>query len=157
MIQQKITPFLWFDNQSEEAMKFYTSIFSNSKIGTVTYYADGAPLPKGTVMTASFQLEGQEFVALNGGPVYTFTPAVSFVVTCQTQDEVDHYWDNLVEGGTAMQCGWLQDKFGVTWQIVPAQLPSLLRDKEKAGKVMQAFMKMKKLSIPDLVKAYEAA
>src|SRR3977135_1086214 len=128
---QKITPFLWFDDKAEEAMKFYTSIFKNSQIGSVTRYGEGGPGPKGTVMTASFQLEGQEFIALNGGPHFKFTEAISFVVNCETQEEVDNYWNKLIAGGgQESQCGWLKDKFGLSWQIVPSILSKLLTDKD---------------------------
>src|ERR1700730_12918612 len=125
---QKITPFLWFDGNAEEAMSFYVSIFKNSKVGRVTRYGDAGPGPKGSVMTATFQLEGQEFYALNGGPVFSFTPAISFFVNCETQQEVDELWDKLCEGGKPNRCGWLQDKFGVSWQIIPKQLGDLLHD-----------------------------
>jgi predicted 3-demethylubiquinone-9 3-methyltransferase (glyoxalase superfamily) len=155
---QKITPFLWFDNNAEQAVNFYTSIFKNSKIGTIARYGDAGPGPKGTVMTASFQIEGQDFVALNGGPVYKLTPAISFVVNCQNQDEVDWYWDKLSEGGEKVQCGWLTDKFGVSWQIVPTILTQLLQDKDPARskRVMEAMLKMVKLDIAELKKAYDA-
>ena len=162
---QKISPFLWFDNQAEEAAKFYTSVFKNSKLGPMTRYdEDGAKVsgrPKGSVMTASFQLEGQAFTAINGGPVFRFTEAISFVVTCKNQAEVDHFWTKLGEGGDekAQQCGWLKDKFGLSWQIVPAALPRLLGDKEpkKSQRVMQAMLQMKKIVIADLQRAYESA
>jgi predicted 3-demethylubiquinone-9 3-methyltransferase (glyoxalase superfamily) len=127
---QKITPFLWFDDKAEEAMKFYTSIFKNSKIGRFTRYGEGGPGPKGTVMTATFQLDGQEFIALNGGPRFTFTEAISFVVNCETQEEVDEFWEKLSEGGATQRCGWLQDKYGLSWQIVPTVLGKLLQDKD---------------------------
>ncbi|WP_114972870.1 VOC family protein [Rhodoferax ferrireducens] len=154
---QKITPFLWFDNRAEEAMNFYTSIFKNSKVLTVTRYGDAGPGPKGTVMTANFLLDGQEFVALNGGPEYKFTPAISFVVNCESQQEVDEYWDKLSAGGREDQCAWLQDKFGVSWQIVPTILVKLLSDPDpiKAQRVMAAMMKMKKIDIAALKRAYE--
>jgi predicted 3-demethylubiquinone-9 3-methyltransferase (glyoxalase superfamily) len=154
---KKITPFLWFDHQAEEAVKFYTSIFKNSKIGAVTRYGDAGPGPKGSVMTAAFQLEGQDLVALNGGPVYQFTPAISFAVNCETQEEVDYYWDRLLAGGEAQQCGWLTDKYGVSWQIVPTILMKLIQDKdaEKVKRVMQAMMQMVKLDIAGLKKAYD--
>lgn len=154
---QKITPFLWFDNRAEEAMNFYTSIFKNSKVLTVTRYGDAGPGPKGTVMTASFVLDGQEFVALNGGPEYKFTPAISFVVNCESQQEVDEYWEKLSAGGREDQCAWLQDKFGVSWQIVPTVLVKLLSDPDpvKAQRVMAAMMKMKKIDIAALKRAYE--
>src|SRR6478735_1362729 len=140
---QKITPFLWFDNQAEEAVKFYTSIFKNSKVGTVARYGESGPGPAGSVMTASFELEGQQFVALNGGPIFKFTEAISFVVNCESQQEIDYYWDNLLKGGTPSQCGWLKDKFGLSWQIVPTALSKLLssKDPEKSRRVMQAMMK----------------
>ncbi len=139
---QKITTFLWFDNQAEEAVKFYTSIFKNSKIGTIARYGDAGPGPKGSVMTATFQLEGQEFVALNGGPIYKFTPAISFAVNCETQEEVDYYWEKLSQGGAEVQCGWVTDKYGVSWQIVPTILHKLLQDKDaaKSKRVMQAML-----------------
>ncbi len=155
---QKITPFLWFDGRAEEAMNFYTSIFKNSKVSNVVRYGEAGPGPKGSVMTASFQIEGQEFVALNGGPLYKFTPAVSFLVSCETQEEVDHYWDKLVDGGKPNRCGWLDDKFGLTWQIVPTVLSKLLGDKEhpeKSQRAMQAMLKMTKLDIATLQQAYE--
>jgi len=154
---QKITPFLWFDGRAEEAANFYTSVFKNSKIGTVSRYGEGGPGPKGSVMSATFQLEGQEFIALNGGPHYSFTPAISFFIHCETQEEVDHYWDKLSEGGRTVQCGWLQDKFGLSWQVVPTILSKLLNDKDpaKSKRVMQAMLKMIKLDIQGLKDAYE--
>jgi predicted 3-demethylubiquinone-9 3-methyltransferase (glyoxalase superfamily) len=156
---QKITPFLWFDDKAEEAVRFYTSVFKNSKISGMTRYGDAGPGPKGTVLTAAFQLDGQEFVALNGGPMYKFSPAISFVVNCETQEEVDHYWDKLSAGGEKVQCGWLKDKYGVSWQIVPTILTKLLQDKdaEKTKRVMQAMMQMVKLDINGLKRAYEQA
>jgi len=158
---QRITPFLWFDTQAEEAANFYLSIFENSKIRGVTRYDDeGAKAsgqPKGSVMTVAFTLDGQEFVALNGGPHFKFTEAISFVVNCQTQTEVDHFWDKLSTGGQEIQCGWLKDRFGVAWQIVPTVLPEMLQDKdpEKAKRVMAAMLKMIKLDIATLRKAYD--
>jgi predicted 3-demethylubiquinone-9 3-methyltransferase (glyoxalase superfamily) len=154
---QKITPFLWFDTQAEEAMNFYTSIFKNSKVGRVSRYGDAGPGPKGAVMSATFQLEGQEFMALNGGPLFQFTPAVSFFVNCETQEEVDHFWEKLSAGGKQEQCGWLKDKFGLSWQIVPSILGKLLGDKDpaKASRVMQAMLQMIKLDIAALKKAAE--
>lgn len=154
----KITPFLWFDNQAEEAMKFYTSIFKNSKVGKVARYGDAGPGPKGSVMTASFELDGQEFVALNGGPLFKFTEAVSFVVNCEDQKEIDYYWTKLTsDGGQESQCGWLKDKFGLSWQIVPTILGKLLSDTDpkRSQRVMQTLMPMKKLIIDDLQKAYD--
>jgi predicted 3-demethylubiquinone-9 3-methyltransferase (glyoxalase superfamily) len=127
---QKIRPFLWFDNNAEEAMNFYTSIFKNSKIKDIRRYGDAGPGPKGSVMSGSFQIEGQEFMALNGGPHFKFTPAISFFVNCETQKEVDELWEKLSAGGELMQCGWLKDKFGVSWQIVPKALGELLADKD---------------------------
>jgi predicted 3-demethylubiquinone-9 3-methyltransferase (glyoxalase superfamily) len=153
---QKITPFLWFDNNAEEAMNFYTSVFKNSKIGKVTRYPEGSPGPAGSVMTGSIQLEGQEFLLLNGGPLFKFTEAISFVVNCESQDEVDQYWNKLTaDGGQEVQCGWLKDKFGLSWQIVPTILPKLLadEDKNKSKKVMEAMLKMKKIDIAALQRA----
>ncbi|WP_446809345.1 VOC family protein [Methylomonas sp. 2BW1-5-20] len=153
----KITPFLWFDDQAEEAMNFYLSIFKDSKVLSVNRYGDAGPGPKGSVMTASFELNGQVFTALNGGPVYQFSPAISFVVHCETQAEVDHYWQKLSEGGKEHQCAWLDDKFGVTWQIVPNALIELLSDPDpaKAGRVMQAMLQMTKIDIATLQRAYD--
>jgi predicted 3-demethylubiquinone-9 3-methyltransferase (glyoxalase superfamily) len=146
-----ITPFLWYDTQAEEAALFYTSIFPNSSIVNVTRYGDTGPGPKGSVMTAVFTLDGKDFIALNGGPVFTFTAATSFVVNCQTQAEIDHYWEKLSAGGRTDRCGWLVDKFGLSWQIVPAGLNTLLsRDHATANRVMAALMPMKKLDIATL-------
>jgi len=156
---QKITPFLWFDNQAEEAVNYYLSIFKNSKILNVARYGDDAAKvsgrPKGSVMTVSFQLDGQQFVALNGGPVFSFSPAISFVVNCQTQQEVDELWEKLSAGGEQQQCGWIKDKYGVTWQIVPTALGELLSspDAAKAQRVMQAMLQMTKLDINGLQQA----
>jgi len=154
---QKITPFLWFNGQAEEAAKFYVSIFKNSKVGRVSRYGDAGPGPKGSVMSVTFQLEGQEFFALNGGPQYSFTPAISFFVNCETQQEVDELWAKLSAGGRTDQCGWLQDRFGLSWQIVPTVLGKLLGDKDpqKASRVMQAMLKMTKLDIKGLQQAYD--
>ena len=127
---QKIAPCLWFDGKAEEAMNFYTSIFENSKVGHVTRYGEAGPGENGSVMVATFEIEGQEFVALNGGPMFKFSPAISFVVHCATQEEVDDFWAKLLEGGAPQQCGWLTDKFGVSWQIVPTILPEMLQDKD---------------------------
>ena len=155
----KIVPFLWFDGRAEEAMNFYASIFKNSRIGNVTRYGKGGPGPEGTVMSATFQLEGQDFYALNGGPHYSFTPAISFFVNCETQQEVDELWEKLSEGGQIQQCGWLQDKYGLSWQIIPTILGKLLGDKDpaKAQRVMQAMLQMKKIDIARLKQAYDRA
>jgi len=154
---QKITPFLWFDNNAEEAMNFYVSIFKNSKVISVARYGDAGPGPKGSVMTANFQLNGQEFVALNGGPHFKFTEAISFVINCQTQQEVDEYWEKLLEGGEESMCGWLKDKYGLSWQIVPTILVKLLQDKDpvKAKRVMEAMLQMNKIDIKKLKQACE--
>ena len=160
---QKITPFLWFDDQAEEAARFYTSIFKNSKILNVSRYDDAGAAasgrPKGSAMTVEFELNGQQFTALNGGPTFKFTEAISFVVNCETQQEVDDYWEKLNEGGdkNAQQCGWLKDKYGLSWQIVPNVLAELVSDPdpEKAGRVMQAMLAMKKIDIKALRQAYE--
>jgi predicted 3-demethylubiquinone-9 3-methyltransferase (glyoxalase superfamily) len=153
---QKITPFLWFDDQAEEAVAFYTSIFKNSKIETVTRYGEAGPGPKGSVMTAAFQIEGQQFTALNGGPHFKFTEAISFVVNCETQEEVDRLWEKLSEGGEKVQCGWLKDKYGLSWQIVPTVLIEMLQDKdaERSQRVMRTMLQMKKLDIARLEEAY---
>ena len=153
---QKITPFLWFDGNAEEAMNFYTSIFKNSKIGKVRRYGEAGPGPKGSVMTGTFQIEGQEFMVLNGGPNFKFTPAISFFVNCETQKEVDELWEKLSAGGEAMQCGWLKDKFGVTWQIIPKALGEFLGDKDpqKSQRVMKAMMKMVKIEVEGLKRAH---
>jgi predicted 3-demethylubiquinone-9 3-methyltransferase (glyoxalase superfamily) len=153
---QKITPFLWFDGNAEEAMRFYMSIFKNSKVGAVTRYGDAGPGPKGTVMVVTFQLDGQEFIALNGGPQFTFSPAISFVVNCETQEEVDAFWEKLSEGGEKLQCGWLRDKYGLSWQIVPTVLGEMMQDKdaEKSQRVMKAMLQMTKLDIERLKQAY---
>ena len=156
---QKITPFLWFNTEAEEAANFYTSVFKDSKINKVARYGDAGPGPKGSVMTIEFSLQGQNFVALNGGPVYSFTEAISFVVNCETQEEVDYYWQKLSEGGKENVCGWLKDKYGLSWQIVPTILPQLLTisDAEKSQRVMKAMMQMKKLDINELRKAANAS
>jgi predicted 3-demethylubiquinone-9 3-methyltransferase (glyoxalase superfamily) len=154
---QKIIPFLWFDNQAEEAVNFYVSLFKNSKILNISRYGEGGPGPSGTVMSASFQLAGQEFNALNGGPMYKFTEAVSFYVNCETQQEIDYLWGNLTEGGEEGRCGWLKDRFGLSWQIIPPVLGEMLGDKdpEKSRRVMEAMLKMNKIVIQDLKRAYE--
>ena len=154
---QKITPFLWFDNQAEEAVKFYTSVFKNSKVGKVTRFGEAGPGPKGSVMTVSFELEGQEFTALNGGPLFKFTEAISFVVDCKSQEEVDELWEKLSDGGEEQPCGWLKDRFGLSWQIVPTVLIEMLNDPdpEKSKRVTEAMLKMKKIDIQTLRQAYE--
>jgi predicted 3-demethylubiquinone-9 3-methyltransferase (glyoxalase superfamily) len=152
---QKITSCLWFDTEGEDAAKFYTSVFPNSRIVDVARYGSAGPRPEGTVMTASFELDGQKFVALNGGPEFSFSEAISFQVSCKNQDEVDAYWSKLSEGGEEGPCGWLKDKFGVSWQIVPTVLPKLLgdADQEKAQRVMAAMLSMKKIEIDALERA----
>ncbi|OGN92193.1 MAG: hypothetical protein A2Y88_05670 [Chloroflexi bacterium RBG_13_48_10] len=152
-----IVPCLWFDNQAEQAAKFYTSTIKNSKIDNISFYSEEGPGEKGTVLTVTFQLNGQDFMALNGGPVFKFTPAISLFVNCENQDEVDDLWERLSEGGEKGQCGWLTDKYGVSWQIVPTILGVLMADKdtEKAGRVMQAMLQMTKLDIAKLKLAYE--
>ena len=159
---QKITPFLWFDNQAEEAVNFYASIFKKSRILKIARYGEAAAKasgrPKGSVLTIKFQLEGQEFVALNGGPYFKFTEAISFVVNCETQKEVDKFWKKLSRGGGESQCGWLKDKYGVSWQIVPTALIRMLNDKDdrKSQRVMQAMLQMRKIDIKRLEQAYKA-
>jgi len=156
---QTITPFLWFDNQAEEAVNFYTSLFKNSRVGDITRYgedtAEVSGMPQGTVMTVTFELEGQEFIALNGGPLFTFSPAISFVVNCETQEEVDRLWEKLSEGGEQQQCGWLKDKYGVTWQVIPAELSEILNDDDpvKSQRAMKAMLQMKKIDIARLRQA----
>lgn len=154
---QKITPFLWFDDKAEEAANFYVSIFKNSKIETVSRYGDAGPGPKGSVMIVQFQLEGQRFTALNGGPIFHFTPAISLLVDCQTQEEVDDLWQKLSAGGRPDRCGWLQDKFGLSWQIIPSALGKLMSDPdpEKSNRVMQAMLQMDKIDIKRLEQAYQ--
>jgi predicted 3-demethylubiquinone-9 3-methyltransferase (glyoxalase superfamily) len=152
----KPTPFLWFDNNAEEAMNLYTSIFKNSKIGNVSRYGEGGPGPAGQVMTATFELNGQAFTALNGGPQFKFTEAISFFVNCETQAEVDELWDKLTEGGEPGPCGWLKDKFGLSWQIIPTVLSEMLGDPDpaKAGRAMQAMLQMSKIDIQKLKDAH---
>ena len=154
---QKITPFLWFNDNAEEAVNFYVSIFGNSRIVSMSRYPEGTPGPAGKVMTATFQLEGQEFIALNGGPEFKFNEAISFFVNCETQEEVDRLWDKLSEGGEKGQCGWLKDKFGVSWQIIPTALGQLLGDpdSQKSRRVMQVMLKMTKIDIAALRRAYD--
>jgi predicted 3-demethylubiquinone-9 3-methyltransferase (glyoxalase superfamily) len=153
---QKITPFLWFDSNAEEATNFYVSVFKNSRILNIARYGDAGPRPKGTVMTVNFQLEGQDFMALNGGPHYTFSPALSFFVSCATQAEVDELWEKLTAGGSDVQCGWLRDRFGVSWQIIPRALMELIQDKDpaKSQRVFKAMMGMIKIDIEGLQRAY---
>lgn len=159
-IMQQITPFLWFDNNAEEASKYYISIFKNSKIIDIVHYGESAAEAsgrlKGTVMTVTFDLEGQQFMALNGGPVFKFSPAISFLINCETQEELDELWEKLSEGGEKEQCGWLKDKFGVSWQIVPNVLGEMLQDRDakKSERVMEALLQMKKIDIQGLRKAY---
>jgi predicted 3-demethylubiquinone-9 3-methyltransferase (glyoxalase superfamily) len=156
---QKIKPFLWFNNQAQEAADFYVSIFKNSKIVETMRYTEAGPGTPGSVMSVTFQLDGQEFIALNGGPTFTFTPAISFFVNCQTQEEIDELWEKLSAGGKTLQCAWLTDKFGITWQIVPAALGELLRGKNpaKSKAVMQALLQMTKLDIAKLKQAHDRA
>jgi predicted 3-demethylubiquinone-9 3-methyltransferase (glyoxalase superfamily) len=156
---QKLTPCLWFDTEGENAAKLYTSVFPNSKIVEVARYGSAGPRPEGTVMTVSFELDGQKFVALNGGPDFTFNEAISFQVGCNDQEEVDAYWSKLSKGGEEGPCGWLKDRFGVSWQIIPAVLSELLGDpdREKAQRVMQAMLKMKKIEIEGLEQAAAGA
>lgn len=156
---QKITPFLWFNDQAEEAMNFYTSIFRNSKTGEIRRYAEGGPAPKGTVMSARFQIEGQELIAFNGGPHFSFTPAISLFVDCKTQEEVDELWGKLSEGGQPQPCGWVTDRFGLSWQIIPSALGEMLQDKNgaKSKAAMQAMMKMHKIDVQRLQHAFEEA
>ncbi|MBA2452147.1 MAG: VOC family protein [Chloroflexia bacterium] len=154
---QKITPFLWFDDNAEEATNFYVSIFKNSEVLSVSRYGDAGPGEEGTVMTTSFRLDGQEFMALNAGPMFKFTEAISFFVDCESQDEVDELWEKLSEGGETSECGWLKDKFGLSWQIIPSVLGEMLHDedREKANRVMQAMLQMTKIDIAKLKQAYD--
>ena len=154
---QKITPFLWFDHQAEEAANFYVSVFKNSKILSVSRYGEGAPRPAGTAMIINFQIDGQDFMALNGGPEFKFTEAVSLFVNCETQEEVDTYWEKLSAGGEKGQCGWLKDRYGLSWQIVPTALGELMSDPdpEKSRRVMEAMLKMSKIDINALKRAHE--
>ena len=154
---QKITPFLWFDGKAEEAANFYTSIFENSEVKNIMHYGKGGPAPEGSVMSVTFKLEGQEFHALNGGPQYTFTPAISFFVKCETQEEVDELWEKLSEGGEEQGPGWVKDKYNLSWQIVPTVLEELMNDPdpEKSQRVMQAMMQMNKLDINKLKQAHD--
>lgn len=156
---QKITPFLWFDGNAEDAMNFYVSVFKKSKVVSVRRYGKAGPGKEGSVMTGTFQIEGQEFFVLNGGPQYKFTPAISLFVNCETQQEVDELWDKLSAGGRKDRCGWLQDKFGLSWQIIPSDLGKLLGDKDpkKANAVMQAMLQMDKIDVKKLKQAYDKA
>jgi predicted 3-demethylubiquinone-9 3-methyltransferase (glyoxalase superfamily) len=157
--KQKITPFLWFSDNAEEAVNFYTSVFKNSHIGTISRYdeasAKASGRPAGSVMTVTFQLDGLDFMALNGGPEFKFTPAISLVVNCETQQEVDYFWEKLSEGGKEIECGWLEDKYGVSWQVVPVVLGEIMKsgDSSKTGRVMEALLKMKKLDVETLQQA----
>jgi predicted 3-demethylubiquinone-9 3-methyltransferase (glyoxalase superfamily) len=155
-ISQRITTFLWYDSQAEEAANFYVSIFKNSKVGLITRYGGTGPGPKGSVMTVGFTLDGQEFVALNGGPQFPFTEAISLMVNCESQEEIDYYWEKLSAGGSEVQCGWLKDKFGLSWQIVPARFFDLLRtaSSEQFDRVMKAMMEMVKMDLAKLEQAY---
>jgi predicted 3-demethylubiquinone-9 3-methyltransferase (glyoxalase superfamily) len=152
---QKISPFLWFDGNAEEAANFYVSIFKDSRILKIARYGEAGPGPAGSVMVVNFQIEGQDFIALNGGPLFKFTEAISFVINCRTQEEVDHYWNTLTAGGQESQCGWLKDKYGLSWQVTPTILGELLADKDqrKAQRVMQAMLQMKKIDIAELKRA----
>jgi len=154
--RQKIKTFLWFDKDAEEAAKFYTSIFKNSRITAVARYGDAGPGPKGSAMTVAFELEGQEFLALNGGPQFKFTEAISLLVTCDSQQEIDELWSTLTAGGQESQCGWLKDRYGLSWQIVPSALPQLLQDPDpaKSARVMQAMLQMKKMDLARLERAH---
>jgi predicted 3-demethylubiquinone-9 3-methyltransferase (glyoxalase superfamily) len=154
---QKITPFLWFDGKAEEAMNFYVSVVKNSKVVSVSRYGEGSPGQKGTVMSATFELAGQRFIALNGGPQFTFSPAISFLINCETQEEVDQLWEKLSDGGKKERCGWLKDKYGLSWQIIPSALGQMLGDKDpaKSRRVMQAMLQMDKINIRGLKEAYD--
>jgi len=156
-MQHKITPFLWFNDNAEEAMNYYVSIFKNSKVLSINRYGDAGPGPSGSVMTATFELDGLQFTALNGGPEFGFTEAISFFVNCETQQEVDELWDKLCAGGEASMCGWLKDKYGLSWQIIPKALGEMLGDKDpqKAGRVMKAMFQMQKIDVKKLKEAYD--
>jgi predicted 3-demethylubiquinone-9 3-methyltransferase (glyoxalase superfamily) len=156
---QKITPFLWFDGKAEEAANYYVSIFKNARIGTTRSYGEAGPGPKGSAMSVEFELDGQQFIGLNGGPQFAFTPAISFFVNCETQEEVDELWDKLSAGGKKNRCGWLQDKFGLSWQIIPTALGKLMSDPdpEKSKRVMKAMLQMEKIDVNGLKQAYDNA
>jgi len=158
-VVQRITPFLWFDGNAEAAATFYVSVFPNSEITAISRYGEAGPGPAGSVMVVSFRLDGQAFQALNGGPEFAFTEAISLLIDCESQEEVDHYWEKLADGGEPGPCGWLKDRFGVSWQVVPRVLPEMLRDEdpERAGRVMQAMMGMGKLDVTGLERAYAGA
>ncbi len=158
-MQQKITPNLWFDTEAEEAAGFYTSVFKQSRIVNVTHYTEAGPRPAGTVMTVEFELDGQRFVGINGGPEFTFSEAVSFQITCETQDEVDYYWDRLCDGGQEGQCGWLKDRFGLSWQVVPRGMEEVFAhaDPQRAQRAMQAMFGMGKLDLAALLRAADGA
>ncbi|MBR1220734.1 VOC family protein [Bradyrhizobium sp. U87765 SZCCT0131] len=149
----KLTTSLWFDGNAEEAATFYTSVFKDAKITSVSRYGDAGPGPKGSVMVVAFELNGQSFIGINGGPQFKFSPAISLVVNCETQDEIDHYWDRLLEGGAPQQCGWLTDKFGLSWQVVPTIIGEVMKDPEKGNRAMAAVMKMVKLDIAEILRA----
>ena len=155
-LPQKISTCLWFNDNAEQAVNFYTSVFKNSSIGSFTYYGENAPMPEGTILTIPFQLEGQEFLALNGGPAFTFNEAISFIVNCDTQNEIDEYWEKLLEGGKAQMCGWLKDQYGLSWQIVPTLLGEMLqsKDSKKVNSVFQCVMQMVKPDIEKLKNAF---
>lgn len=154
---QKITPFLWFDGKAEEAVNFYTAIFKNSKVVGMSRWGEGSPFPKGQIMSATFELAGQQFYAIDAGPQFKFTEAVSFFVNCEAQEEVDYYWEKLSAGGEKSRCGWLKDKFGVSWQVVPTVLGKMLQDRDaaKVGRVLQAMLQMDKFDIAALERAFE--
>ncbi|HEX6791570.1 MAG TPA: VOC family protein [Candidatus Krumholzibacteria bacterium] len=153
----KITTFLWYDTQAEEAARYYTSIFKNAKIKTITHYTDVGPGPKGSVMTVAFELDGHDFVALNGGPAFKFNEAISVALECKNQEEIDYYWEKLSEGGEKVECGWLKDKYGLFWQVMPKAMIEMLsdRDVKKVDRVMTAMMTMKKLDVAELERAYD--
>lgn len=154
---QHVTPCLWFDTQAEEAARFYTSIFPKSKILGISYYGEGMPLPKGTVLTVQFQLQGEEYLALNGGPAFKFTEAISLIVNCKTQKEIDRYWAKLTDGGQEVECGWLKDRYGLSWQVVPAELSVMLKSKDtrKVDRMIKAVLTMKKLDLAKLKAAFK--